>query len=85
LRHGTLRHRPDGLAREAVEDVEPALLAGLCHQLARLAVDGRVDDERRADGVVVPDRVMHELEVPPLLSRLQIDGHGLGVGLLRAV
>ena len=54
LRHRLLGDRPDRLAGDAVEHVEPALLGRLRDQLARLAVDRRVDQQRRRRVVVVP-------------------------------
>ena len=58
----------------AIEHEDPALLGRLRDRLDRLAVDGDVGEDRRARDVVVPDRMVDELEVPEALAGLQIDG-----------
>ncbi len=62
-----------GLAGDAVEDVDVALLARLGHRLDRAAVDADVGQDRRRRDVVVPERVVDELEVPLPLAGTQID------------
>ena len=63
-RHGALLDRPDRLAGGAVEDVGECLLAGLDDRLYRAAVDGDVGEHRRGGEVVVPQSVVHRLEMP---------------------
>ncbi len=75
LRHRLLFDRPDRLPRDAVEDIQPRLLARHGDDLARLPVDGDVREERRRRHVEVPDRVVHELKVPLALSGREIDAH----------
>ena len=70
-----LLDRPDGPAGDAVEDVDEALLARLGHRLDRAAVDGDVGQDRRRRDVVVPERMVHELEVPLARSGTQVDAH----------
>ena len=64
LRHCGLRHRPDRLACDPIEDVQEALFGRLRDQLARPAVDDGIDQQRRRGDVVIPDRMVNELEVP---------------------
>ena len=73
LQHRRLRHRPDRLAGHAIEDVDPALLRRRGDDLARLAVDRDVEKVRRHRRVVVPDVVVHELEVPLPHAGLHVD------------
>ena len=61
--------RPHRLAGHAIEDVEEALLGRLRDRLDRLSVHRDVREDRRARNVVVPDRVVDELEVPEPLAR----------------
>src|SRR5207248_6867495 len=74
LRHRTLFNRPHRLTSFTVEDVEERLFRGLRHSLDRTAVDGDVDQDRRAWNVHVPDAVVNELKMPATFTRLQIDG-----------
>src|SRR5207245_5243548 len=53
-----------GLAIRAVEDVHPPCVAGFGNALTRLAIDHRVEEDHRARGIIVPDVVVHLLEVP---------------------
>ena len=64
-----------GLARHAIEHVEPGLLGRDCHDLARSAVDGDVAQERRRRHVEIPERVVNELEMPLALASLQVHAH----------
>ena len=66
--------RPHRLAGLAIEHEHEALLGRLRDRRDLLAVDGDVDQDRRARDVVVPDRMVDELEVPDALAGLQIDG-----------
>ena len=77
-RHVRLRHRPlfdrkDRLAGRAIEQVEHRLLAHRRDRLHRPAVDGEVDEHRRRGDVHVPDRMVHELEMPLPLAGLVVD------------
>ena len=77
-RHGRLRHRllvnrPDRLPGHAIEHVEPSKLARQGHRLDSLAVHIGVQQQRRRRIVEVPDRMVHQLEVPLALAGLQID------------
>ena len=72
LQHLRFRHRPDRLSRHTIEGVEPALLGALRDRLATHAIHGDVDQVRRHRRVVIPDVVMHHLEVPLPLARLRI-------------
>ena len=70
LRHRALLDRPHRLAGLAVEDVEERRLARLHHGLDAPAVDRDLAERRRPYGVVLPDVVVHHLEVPhPLAGR----------------
>src|SRR4029079_8250852 len=57
----------------AVEHPQPRLLARHRDHLARAPGDGHVGDERRRRHVVIPDRMVHELEGPLLLAGREID------------
>ena len=63
-----------GSPGDPIEDVEEALFGRLRDQLARPPVDGRVDQQRRRRDVVIPDRMVNELEVPLAHAGLQVDG-----------
>src|SRR6266404_5614219 len=70
-----LRHRPlldasQRFAVGAVENVNPAGAAGFGDSLAGLPIDYRVEKDDRAGRVVIPDVVMHLLEVPGIFSGL---------------
>ena len=73
LRHRALFDRPDRLARRAIEHIEEAGLAALHHRLDPTAVDRDVGKRGRSDGVVVPQIVMHHLEVPGQLAGLRVE------------
>ncbi len=75
LRHRLLLDRQQRLAGLAVEQVEPAGLARLGEALALLAVDLDVEQHDRARRVVVPDVVVHLLEVPAVLAGLRVERH----------
>src|ERR1700730_7526294 len=70
-----LRHRPlldadQRLAAGPGKNVNPAGAARLRGPPSRLAVDHGVEEDHRARSVVVPNVVMHLLEVPGVLSGL---------------
>ena len=69
LQHRRLDDRPDRLARRAIERVDPALLRRLRDRLPPLPVHRDVHEVRRHRRVVVPDVVMHHLEMPLPLAR----------------
>ena len=73
-RHRPLLDRPDRLARGAVEHEEEALLRRLGERLDGPAVHRDVREDRCARQVPVPDVVVHRLEVPPSLARLDVEG-----------
>src|SRR5207344_3032664 len=75
LRNWFLDDGPDRLAGDAVEGVQPALLARLTDDLARFAVDGDVHQQGSAGQILVPDPVVHDLIVPSPFPGLQIDGY----------
>ena len=60
---------PAGRSRDRTRTAKPCLV-GCATALIRRAVDGDVGQDRRARNVVVPDRVVHELEVPDALAGL---------------
>src|SRR6185436_11016074 len=74
LRHGLLVYADDRFAGLAIEDVRPARLRHFDKALARLAIDGRIEQHHRIGRVVVPDVVMHLLEVPAVLACLRFEG-----------
>ena len=78
LRHGALLDRPHGLPGLAVQDVRPALLGGLHDRLDGAPVHVDVDQVGRGRVVVVPDVVMHGLEVPAALAGLDVEGEDAG-------
>ena len=71
--HGPLLDRPDRFARHAVEDVGEGLLARLRDGLDLAAVDGDVQQVAGGREVVVPQAVVHGLEVPDPLAGLGVD------------
>ena len=72
-RDRALLDRPYRLAGDAVEDVGERLLAGLRQGLDLASVDGDVEQVGRGREVVVPQPVVHRLEVPDALARLAVD------------
>src|SRR3972149_2432174 len=73
--HGTLLDGPHRLARLPVEDVEKRRLARLYDRADSFAVHGDVSEGRGSDGVVLPDVMVHHLEVPDFLPGLRVQGH----------
>src|SRR5207247_2995761 len=69
LRHGRLLDAVERLAGSPYEHLEPAVLARLRDPLLSIGVE-QDDGTRR---VVVPDVVVHLLEVPLELARLQVE------------
>ena len=70
LGHRAFLDANQGFAIRAVEDVHPACVAGFGDALTRLAVDHRVEEDHGARGIIVPDIMVHLLEVPDVLARL---------------
>jgi hypothetical protein len=90
LRDRSLLDRPDRLARRAIEHVREGLLRHDGDRLDRPAVHHEINEQRRRRRVVVPQPVMHELEVPDPLSRLGIEadqalGEEVAAGTMAAV
>ncbi len=73
LRHRTFLDRPDRLAGDAIEHIKERFLAGQGDGFDGLAIDIDVGQDGRGGKIVVPDGVMHDLEVPLALAGLQID------------
>jgi len=59
----------------AVEDVDPTGATGFRDAFSRLAVDHGVEQHDRARGIVVPEIVVHLLEVPGVFAGLGLQGH----------
>ena len=68
LRHRLLVDADERLAGLAIEDVGPPGLAHLDDRLAHAAAHAHVHQHDGIDGVVVPDVVVHLLEVPAVLA-----------------
>ena len=73
LRHRTFLDRPDRLAGDAVEHVEPRGLARHDDDVAIAPVVADRDQLRRRAGVEVPEVVMHDLEMPQALARARLE------------
>ena len=73
LRHGPLVDADDRLTRLAVEDVRPARLADLDDRFARAPADVQIHEHDGIARVVVPDVVMHLLEVPTVFPGRELD------------
>ena len=73
LRYRTLFDRPQRLACFAVEGEQQSLLGGLRDGLDGAAILLDVDQDRCSRNVVVPDIVVHQLEVPATLTCLRIE------------
>ncbi len=79
-RHVALRHRalfdgPQRLARNAIEDIEEAGLAGLRHCVNRLSIMPDGDQLRRRARIRIPQIVVNFLEMPQPLSSTRIEGY----------
>jgi len=72
-RHRSFFDRPHRLTGLAIEDVHERLLRRLRQRLDRPAVHDDVGEDRRTRDVVIPDAVVHQLEVPLAHAGLQID------------
>ena len=72
LGNGTLFDRPDGLSCHAVEDIQERFLAGKRDGFDGPAVNRDVCQNRRRREIVIPDRMVDDLEVPLLAARLQV-------------
>ena len=75
LRHRLLVDADQRFAGLAIEDIRPAGLADFSERTPRATVDRHVEQHDGIDRVVVPDIVMHLLEVPPVSPGLQLDRH----------
>src|SRR5262249_24027155 len=64
LWHWTLLDAKQGLAVGAVQEIHPARAADFGEALARLPIDHCVKEHHRTRGIIVPDVVMHLLEMP---------------------
>ena len=75
LGDGLFNDRPDRLAGQTVEHIEERLLGRHGNGLDRLAVDIDVGQQRRRGHVIVPDRVMGDLEVPLQLTGVDVQAN----------
>ncbi len=75
LRHGPLLDADERLAALTIQNVGPAGLRDLGEALAEPAVDRRVEQHDRIGRVIVPDVVMHLLEMPAVLAGLRLQGN----------
>src|SRR5439155_14828557 len=62
----------------AIEDINPSGLAGLCDAFARLPVDHGVEKNDRAGRVIVPEVVVHLLEMPGIFAGLGLQRENRG-------
>src|SRR5215469_1447131 len=62
------RDGPNGLAGHPIEHVQKTLLAWLCYGFDRFTVNANIGQDGSRRDVHVPERVMHELEMPFSLS-----------------
>src|SRR5690606_12232002 len=72
-RHGPLLYRPQRLARHAIEDEQEAVLRRLRDDVDAPAFVRNGQELRRGREVVVPEIVMHGLEVPEPLARAHVE------------
>ena len=72
-RHRTLLHAKDGLAGHAVENEHVAGLAHLRQRGNLFPVAHDIDQARRGRQIIIPDVVMHHLEMPLVLAGLGVD------------
>ena len=83
LRYRAFFDRPDGLARDPVEDVGEGRLGHLGDDLPQPAVDHDIGEHGRGGDVPVPDAVMNGLEVPDALAGFGVQGEqALGVDVV---
>src|SRR5262249_27386614 len=78
LRNRTLLDPDQRFAVWAIANVGPSGTAGFGDTLARFAVDHRVEQNNRTGGVIVPDVVVHLLEVPDVFAGLRLQGDDRG-------
>ena len=78
LGHRALLDANQRLTVRAVEDIQPACMAGFGDALARLAIDHRVEEDHRARGIIVPEIMVYLLEVPDVLAGLGLQGDHRG-------
>ncbi len=90
LRHRTFFNGPQRLARHAVEYVEKTKLGGLGDDVHVLSIVLNREQFGCGSGVVIPQIVMHELEVPqalagPRVKSEQAIAKQIGSGAVRSV
>jgi hypothetical protein len=73
LRHRSLFDRPDRLAADAVEHIEPRGLGAATTDVASAAVVTNRGQLRRGAWIEIPQIVVHELEVPQPFSRARVE------------
>src|SRR5215471_14707425 len=73
LRHGALDDIEDRLAGDAIDGEQKARLVHHDERRNGCSVPDKIDNQRRRLGVVIPDVVMHELEMPEILAGGRID------------
>ena len=75
LGYGPLLDADERFARYAIQQVDPSGLPCSRESLPGAPVDLDVEEHDRRGKVVVPDVVMHHLEVPAVLTRQSIERH----------
>src|SRR6266496_900502 len=80
-----LLDRPDRLTSDAVEHVQKSGLSCLRHDIDRLPVASDGGELGRGRVVVVPEVVVHHLEVPQSLPRTGIQREQRGAEQIRAM
>ena len=75
LRDRPFGDRPDRNASHPVQHVHERLLGHLGQDLPALAIHRHVSQHRRGGQVVVPDAVVHRLEMPHALSCSRVERH----------
>ncbi len=73
LRNRSLFDRPERLARHTIEHEEESVLGGLRNSVDRLPLVTHRDELRRGGEVVVPQIVVHDLEMPESLAGARIE------------
>src|SRR5215471_13574027 len=74
LGNGALFNGPERLARHTIEDVEKAEFGWLRDDIHTLAIVLHREEFGSAGEIVVPEIVMHDLEMPQPLARARIQG-----------
>src|SRR5882724_1519942 len=67
------RNWPDRFSGDAIEDVEESLFRWLRDGFNGFAVDRDIRKDRRGRNVHIPERMMHQLEMPFALAGFQVD------------